>query len=899
MQGFDLYADIRPPETPETGVDRSGLVSARFAAAQTRVALISAPAGYGKTTLLAQHFNNVDNKSAVRSWLTFDEELQTPADVARHILASIAVSLEDESLLQSGAFLSGASNREMLTAVLRFLEEINNDVYLYFDDFHTLTEPDSIGLIDALIKRLPQHVRLAIASRRRPALSTAQFIANSWLQEIGAQDLRFSLDETRRVIGESVKSGSVDKIHAKTEGWATGVRLYALTEKESDETLNAMQHAAHDRDQGDAYVWDYLTEQVFDALDESVKEFLMKTAILRRFDGNIAADVTGAEDAWELLDDIYQRGVFIFASDPRREWYRHHPLFREFLLERLERKYSKEETLSLRRKAARALADQGRSSDALHQAFVIDDLPLLEDLATRFGGWRLTFLAGSTLWSRLEPYEAKALYPYPSLSLAVAHSFMTKGNIAEARRRYDEWKRHAALGAGPPSTSHSSILMRVDAPLVELLIAWHEDKLHTLKAFDEFLREAEAIPELDRRIMLAIRELSAWLYFWHGDYSKSIVAAARAAQWCAEIDIPMVEFYAWVISGASLGAIGRTSEALNACDAARAVVMNNAGPDSAYTAIADAYKADFLLEQGKIEEANELIHEALRHVGAIDTYTDFVFTAYRTASWCMLKKVGAQQALGLLDQALVSSAEFNLPVLTKLIALHKARLSLAQPAESGAAKIMRDDLEALTAPAAIEEKRNWRISVQALLLKARIALEEQDAPEGKATLDALEDLIKELQAVRYEPELRLLQAKCAMLEGDEAAHKRYLLDAVTIAAPIDHRFVFLEEFSWLRPGLIALAQEDENLSARERNWLSDLLGSAHAAGAGKRPAPDGLSPREAQVFQFLCDGLTSKEIARELDISINTAMSYRKSLYRKLGASRRSQLVEIARSLSA
>ncbi|MGE5249323.1 MAG: AAA family ATPase, partial [Bacteroidota bacterium] len=303
---------------------------------QRRLTLVSAPAGSGKTTLVAAWLRQVDLPAA---WLSLDE---ADNDLPR-FLAYLAAAFQQVDQ-QIGASLLGALQSPELPAVEKALTSLLNEIALWMDplilvldDVHLLTEPAVLAVMDFLLRHQPPQLHLVLTTREDPPLPLARLRARDQLTEIRARDLRFTQAEAdaflRDVMGLALSEQDVVALEGRTEGWAVGLQLAGLSmQKQAD-----LKSFIADFSGSHRHILDYLSGEVLQQQPEDIRAFLLRTAILDRLSGPLCDALTGRNDSDRLLAHLEAANLFVIPLDEERRWYRYHLLFSDLLRSQLTR----------------------------------------------------------------------------------------------------------------------------------------------------------------------------------------------------------------------------------------------------------------------------------------------------------------------------------------------------------------------------------------------------------------------------------------------------------------------------------------------------------------------------------------------------------------------------------
>lgn len=369
-----LTSKCRVPLACREPIARPRLV-ARLAPERARVVVITAPAGFGKTTLAAEWARSTPEAVGWLSLDDLDDDLERFWCYFSAVVDSVLGETDDPRSPRSGA-----AEPLPAAAVIHRLEHAGRGGTFVLDDFHFLQADDVIASLTLLVQRLPGACRLVVISRDRPPLPLSRLRLSDELEEISARDLRFTRKEVTRFFekaaGRELTPEEAAALGRATEGWPAGLRLAALACRERGGRLEELLEAK----EASGYVFDFLAEEVFEHQDEPLRRFLMLTSILRRFCAPLCAAVTGLAESARLLRQLERSNLFLISLGGDRAWYRYHRLFARFLRTRLEESWS-EQIAELHRRAAEWYESEGLIEGALQHAAAAGDHGRLRRLA--------------------------------------------------------------------------------------------------------------------------------------------------------------------------------------------------------------------------------------------------------------------------------------------------------------------------------------------------------------------------------------------------------------------------------------------------------------------------------------------------------------------------------------
>ena len=362
-----------------------------------KVSVISAPTGYGKTTLLA-HWRQVEEAEVPFAWVSLDEQDNDPIRLWRHIVEALRRVLPEERDFGADVLVGmGAGGRRFagttLSMLINELAELPRRVVVVLDDYQFVTEKETHESVAFFVEHLPEKVHLVISSRSDPPLPLGRLRAMGELNEIRTEELAFSEEEAERLLNEKmgldIGPDDVAVLLERTEGWPAGIYLAALSLQRTED-----KHAFIESFRGsNRYIVGLLGEEVLAGLPEEVRQFLLETSVLRTMTGPLCDAVTGREGSAMLLRELARSNLFVVSLDEQGEWYRYHHLFSELLLYELK---SDQPDLvpTLRRRASVWLEDAGYVEGAIRQAIAAADYERVGLLIARH--WYGYVVAGQT-----------------------------------------------------------------------------------------------------------------------------------------------------------------------------------------------------------------------------------------------------------------------------------------------------------------------------------------------------------------------------------------------------------------------------------------------------------------------------------------------------------------------
>ena len=451
MAGPLVETKLYAPKPRRAVVPRPRLIDLLQRGIDRQLTLISAPAGFGKTTLLAEWLAATNERARSSAWVSIDPSDNRPMTFWSYVIAALRTVSPDVGattmpLLQGPQPPPTAS---ILATLVNELSATSAPAVLVLDDYHLIESPEIHEGIRFLVEHLPPHVRLVIATRADPGFPLAGLRARSELAEVRADDLRFTADEAvsylNEVMGLELDAQDVAALEARTEGWIAALQLAALSIQGRADAAGFIEGFAGD----DRYIVDYLVEEVLQRQPEHVRSFLLQTSILSRLSGPLTDAVTGQDGGKAMLEGLDRANLFVVPLDDRRLWYRYHQLFADVLRTRL---FDEQPAWvpDLHRRASDWYEHNGDRSEAIRHALAGEDFDRSASLielavpALRQGHHEVTAL----VWLRALPDEV--IGRRPVLSVAYAWALLSIGELEDVERRLRDGERWLTATDGVP-----------------------------------------------------------------------------------------------------------------------------------------------------------------------------------------------------------------------------------------------------------------------------------------------------------------------------------------------------------------------------------------------------------------------------------------------------------------
>ncbi|MDQ3167357.1 MAG: helix-turn-helix transcriptional regulator, partial [Chloroflexota bacterium] len=444
-------------------VSRPGLVERLGLGAERKLTLVSAPAGFGKTTLLAEWLVTLPARDRAAAWVSLDATDNDPALFWSYVITALrgiapGVGAGSLSLLLSPQPPPIAS---VLMALVNELAVIDHDVALVLDDFHVIDAPDAHDAVAFLLAHLPPRMHLVIATREDPRLPLARLRARGQMSEVRAADLRFTLPEATEFLNQimslDLSPADLDSLESRTEGWITGLQLAALSMRGRTDVSAFIRSFAGD----DRWVVDYLVEEVLRRQSERVRSFLLQTSMLDQLSGPLCDAVTGQGDGTGSLESLERGNLFVVPLDDKRHWYRYHHLFAD-ALRSWAMTEQPDQVAGRHRRASAWYEEHGQRATAIRHALAGEDFGRAADLVESAALPMLGSRQAETLHGWLTALPDEVVRARPVLSAYYAFSsFGREGfDAAEARLRDAErWLEMPGVAPGDREAQEAGMVV--------------------------------------------------------------------------------------------------------------------------------------------------------------------------------------------------------------------------------------------------------------------------------------------------------------------------------------------------------------------------------------------------------------------------------------------------------
>jgi LuxR family transcriptional regulator, maltose regulon positive regulatory protein len=853
-------------------------------AAQARVTVVSAPPGSGKTVLLRSWIGQAALAEHA-AWVAAGRDERDPQRFWLSALAALRQTTAGSALVRELTAAPDLDGWALVERLLADLASLDDRVWLVLDDLHELG-PDALRQLELLIMRAPPELRFVLATRHDVRLGLHRLRLEGELAEIREPDLRFTVAEARELFDAAgVDLPDPALLVERTEGWAAGLRLAALSlAGHPDPERLAAEFSGTERT-----VAEYLLAEVLDRQDEQVRRLLLRTSILERVNGELAGLLTADSGGERVLQDLEQANAFVVAVDASRSWFRYHHLFADLLQLQL-RRTEPDQVAGLHEMAAEWFAGHGYPVEAIQHAQAAQDWGLAAELLA--GHWPGLYLDGqaAVIHELLAGFPAETRAADAELAAVAAGDELARGSL-EAARRYLGLAEQAPVPEGRKGQARLLVAMvrlllarqRGDRPAVAEQARRLQALADTPEAAHYDLAPGARAGLGEELRALALISLGS-TEFWVARFEEAQRHLERGVTLAGRIGRPYLEFTGLVYQAGI--EFFRSSFALAEEQSRQAVELadRHGWTDEPAAGVASLIVGGVLTWQGRLEEAEPWMRGAERTLRAEAGPADGLAIRSRRGLLELARgrDADALAAFQAADQLAGYLAETNLMVdgNRSLLMQTLVRLGDTERAEQTLAALADSD----------RDGGAMRISLAALRLA-------QDNPH--AAINALAPVLDGSAPLLWPAWLAqafLLEAIARDALGDSRAAASALERALDLAEPHGMLTVFLLHPA---PGLLQRHVRQRTAHpALVAEILSLLAGNKSAPPPAGPPSPlEALSDSEVRVLRYLPTNLSARLIADELGLSHHTVRTHMKHLYGKLGTHTRVDAVARARAL--
>ena len=891
-----IPSKLSRPVRLEHTVIRDRLLAKLSGANNYRLALITSPAGYGKTTLVSQWAAGMSDLG----WYSLDEGDNQQERFASYLIAAIQQATgghceASENMVQKRQYASLSS---LFSQLFIELSEWQRPLYLVIDDYHLITNPVIHDAMRFFLRHQPENLTLVVLSRNLPQLGIANLRVRDQLLEIGSQQLSFTHAETKQFfdcrLAAPIEAAESSRLCDDVAGWATALQLIALSARQRN---NATQHSARRLAGINAsHLSDYLVDEVLDNVDAQTRNFLLKSSLLRSMNDALIARVTGEENGQMRLEEIERQGLFIQRMDNSGEWFNYHPLFCSFLRQRCQWELAAE-LPEIHRAAAESWMAQGFPSEAIHHALAAGDPKMLRDILLNHA-WGLFHHSELVL---LE--ESLSALPWESL-LENPRLVLLQAWLMQSQHRYSEVNTLLAR-AEQEMTSEMDTSLHGDFNALRAQVAINDGDQDEAERLSTVALEELPLANFYSRIVAT--SVHGEVLHCKGLLSQSIAVMQQTEQMARRHDIWHYALWSLIQQSEILFAQGFLQAAWECQEKGFQLIREQHLEQLPMHEFLLRIRAQLLWAWARLDEAETAARTGIEVLSGFQPQQQLQ---------CLTLQVQCSLARGDLD-----NARNHLNRLENLLgngAYHSDWVSNADKVRViywqmvGDKKAAANWLRHTPKPAFANNhflQGQWRN-----IARAQILLGEFDSAEM-----VLEELNENARGLRLMSDLNrnlLLLNQLHWQAGNKNEAQRVLLEALQLANRtgfISHFVIEGESMAQQLRQLIqlnTLPELDQHRAQRilreinqhhrhkfahfDESFVERLLNHPEVPEL-IRTSP--LTQREWQVLGLIYSGYSNEQIAGELDVAATTIKTHIRNLYQKLGVAHRQDAVQHAQQL--
>ncbi|WP_227429703.1 LuxR C-terminal-related transcriptional regulator [Psychrobacter sp. I-STPA6b] len=922
-----ILTKLKAPSDFRHLLQRPRLIDKLISAIDYRVMLIQAPAGFGKTSLAMQWRELLIERGYHVAWLSLDNEDNDPERCISYIVGaihSVAECISVDTTALSGCH-SHQAIKFILTELINQITTFDKKIYLVLDDWHFIDNPVIHDALNFLVESASDNFHLIICSRKQPPLPIYTLQVKHQLCVINSTDLRFDENETadflRKVNQINLGSADIHSLWQKTEGWVASLQLILLilrTQKREDGVLNVFDNIENTHS-----ISEYLTENVLDNLPADTLEFLLKTSILERLNGDLCNAITARTDSQNLLKQLYKQGLFVRPLDPEQHWFQYHHLFAEFLQRRLKRQMP-EQLKPLHLLAAQWFANIEHTDEAVQHAIAAQEMELAISWVEKDAMWLVEHSFMGTLLRLKDKLPAKNIQTRCQLQMAIAWAYCLTHHQHEAQQALDIVKQ---VLADKEHANEKSI--RIEMQVLQACIDMYADRLDRVEQLLPTQFDEEE--NLNPWVRVVANNIITYVLIHSNCYTQAIQLQQQTSRFHQHTRGTFSSVFSDCFAGIAYLEQCQFDMAEQCFKQAQQKAWEKTGKHSHAAYLSGALLGQVYYERNQIDDATPLLLDS-RKLGVEGGIVDFYMATYCFGSRIAMQQRHFSEAHAILDEGQKIAQKLKLIRLEFALKAELIKLYLLDNKVKSAEQLMRQwqqqiipveyarlgerilDIRRCANARLLCRNGKQMQAIEQLSTMLHNHIEQQRHYAEMVTRTLLATIMN--KAGRYaEAEEMLLPALQqgfaqgiirTFIDEDEDTIKVISRLAKRCRQEPDSKSDITEnsdthdtttynnaEFSRWLVGLIALYKKQ----ASDSNAPSAKDDNATTTNQNEEVLIEPFKDKEIHIIKMLEKGLTNKKIARNLNVSVDTVKWYLKAIYSKLGVSRRTQAVIEARKL--
>lgn len=865
-----LATKIQLPPIRNGSVVRERVLSKLMRSSMTRLVLVSAPAGFGKSTALIQWAHQLREKGACIVWYALDERDNHPTRFAAYLLETFRAHHPTFSTLpQQGEQFN---LQDVVDQILNAAIMTHEPVVLIVDDYHLITDPQIHDAIGRMCDQMPSNMHLAIGTRADPPLQLARLRVRGEIIEMRMGDLRFNHDEMRDWLSTSLgwqpSKSTIDKLEKTTEGWAAILALILMSQSHSDD--NALTQQLAQFSQSRRHLFDYFAQEVLDRQSDPIREFLLDTCVLNRLEPDIVCAMTHQSDAPLRLNQLAAQNLFVIPLSDNQVVYRYHHLFADFLQQYLEMK-DRTRYFELHRRAAKWYIAHEQAVEAVHHALAGEDYTNAAALITDHA-WETLTARGEVMtiihwWTR---FPQEQIPQHPRLCLYFSRALYLIGDARQSQQLVEIAMK--TLEDHPTNAPEYQTLRAITFGYQATLAAYRGDVVSGQSWISRANQLNEHVRGVDR---VRIANTDAFLHYLTDDLSSAQQAYEQALALAEAIQHDFLALDAHFYLAQIDLLAGNLQAVEDRCKRLLARYPTRIAPLSAIM----LPLARVHYQRNQVVEAEALLRNAIQLAHRANL-PDILWFGYINLAE-VLSGTRIDEAIVAITQAQSIADRFHSPIMASIIEAAEAQLMLRAGHIDEAAGWVANRSQS----AHYHQQHEMTIAARILLAQGR-------CEAAQPLIARLIDESMQNGRTWYVIAGTVLQA---------LAHKatRNLEKALT---DIEYALILAQGHGFIRlildegQPVVALLREavKHGVAADYASYLIDIATQPNTT---YHPA-DLLTDREVEVLAYIAKGASNQDIAEALVLSLGTVKSHVHHIMNKLDAQNRTEAVNKARSLN-
>ena len=903
--GLLLATKLGPPLLRASDlISRAAFLHKMSRALDVALTIVAAPAGYGKSTALGEWYLSANLGTVAAAWLTVDDSDDDPILFASHLIAAIDHNIPDlrGKLRAAIDFRLDINLRTTAAGIVNAVEALGKPVVLLIDDLHTVTNAEVLGLIGFLSNSGSKWLHLVVSSRTKPQLRLAKLRAQGEVAEFGAEDLQFNRNEAHYFLthgaADPLSDDVLDQIFERTEGWAVGLKLAALSFTQHDRPVLPQMLAG-----SSPGVNAFLRDEVLTKLPTPLASFLADAAVIGEFSAELCDAVLDRRDSADLIEELEARQLFISrVGEPG--WFRFHQLFSD-ALDVIGTRAAPDRKALLHQRAASWFEKKGYPGRSLRHAFAAGDPEFSVQILDRVCPALVYAGRGATLVKYAASLPQELLVDYPGLQLERIYSLTLTWQFSEASRILRDVR--ASMMNGPRTAKWAAEGLDIDRILRKQ--TYCEMQLAILK--DDMVRaEGLARQWLTMEGSYSFYDdavtQTSLIYAHREQFNCQTVAASGRAR---EIFVNNGNRWGTIwhdcIVGAGYAQAGNLERARIIYEGAFETALDVVGRANPTAAIPALHLAELLYELDDVEGARALVDEFLplaTQTGLVDQLVAGYQTKVRLAAL-----ESTQAALRVLDEGEEISISREFDRLNAFLIADRLRILAAEGENAEVRRICLLNNLATELDSFYPAKGQTTAAAARAFAAAHLALVENNLSGADALLRRWMRFFDDHGCVRFGVRFAVLLVHVQILMGDAKLAHRTLRTALTLGSKGGFLRSILDANPAVRAQLEQMQIPAVGLDAASAAYHQRLH---QAIGGGVRKASaapvdlnelggqyDALNDRESEILLMISMGMMNGQIADDAGLTLGTVKWYLQQIYGKLGVNRRSEAVFKARQL--